>query len=572
MASETDKLRRARLDAEKGTVRKRWENRVHVALVYPNHYEVGMANLGFQTVYRLLNAMDHVLCERFFLPQPEEGESPPVSLESGRRLVDFDCVAFSLSFENDYPNVLTILRKAALPLQSALRGNSLPLILAGGVAVFLNPEPLVDFFDCFLLGEAEAFLISFFKHFDPDKDRREQLRELAQEVPGVYIPSFYKETYSQDGILKSFTPIEDVPEKVQRIYARDIETIPTDSAIVTPNTSFDDAYLIEVSRGCQHGCRFCAAGYLYRPPRTRPLSILLASMQKGGEWTKKIGLMGTAVSDLPDLKALCAEGQSRDLQLSFSSLRADTLDKELVEALKSGRLKTATIAPEAGSDRMRKVINKGLTKEDILSAAERLVSGGIPNLKLYFMIGLPAEQEEDIQAIIDLVKQIKQKFLKASRAKGRMGTITVSLNAFVAKPFTPFQWSAMDKLGVLKQKIKAIKGGLKKVTNVRVNAEAPRWAHLQALFARGDRRIGRLLVSAHENKGNWPQTLKAWTLKPDFYVHRQRDREELLPWDFIDHGIDKNFLWNEYQRALKGQSTKPCPMDPSKCQICGVCQ
>jgi len=572
MASITDKIRSERLAAEKGTIRKRWQDRVRVALVYPNRYNVAMANLGFQTVYSQLNAMDHVVCERAFLPESEEGDRPVVSLESGRRLTEFDCVAFSLSFENDYPHVLTLLQKAALPPQSALRGTSLPLMLAGGVAVFLNPEPLADFFDCLLLGEAEALLIPFFERFDPQRDRQTQLLEMAQQVPGVYVPAFYQAQYDSDGTLSAFVPVQDVPPKVRRVYAPDIKTAITQSTIVTPDTGFDDAFLIEVSRGCPHGCRFCAAGYIYRPPRTRPLDLLRKAMATGAGLTCKIGLMGAAVSDLPDLKALCAEGRSRDLQLSFSSLRADAIDDDLIAALKSGRLKTATIAPETGSVRMRRVINKGLEEEDILSAAEKLVAGGIPNLKLYFMVGLPTEEDEDIQQIIALVKKIKHSFLSSSRARGRMGAITVSLNSFVPKPFTPFQWCAMDEVSVLKHKIKKVKSGLGKVSNVRVHADVPRWAYIQALLARGDRRVGQLLLQAHENQGNWPQTFKSSAVNPHFYIHRTRTRDELLPWDFIDHGIDKDFLWKEYERAMQGKATKPCPMDPGKCSVCGVCE
>ncbi len=572
MASTTAKIRRARLDAETGTIRKRWQGRVRVVLVYPNHYNLAMANLGFQTVYQQLNAMDHVVCERAFLPDPEEGDHPVVSLESGRRFADFDCVAFSLSFENDYPHVLTLLQKAALPPRTALRATSLPLILAGGVAVFLNPEPLAAFMDCFLLGEAESLITPFFDRFDPAQDRTAQLLKMAQDVPGVYVPAFYQDAYGSDGTLERFHPTEDVPEKVQRIYADDLDSQPTQSVVVTPQTGFEDAYLIEVSRGCPHGCRFCAAGYLYRPPRTRSLEVLLEAMNAGAKRTQKIGLMGTAVSDLPDLKALCAAGQAQDLQLSFSSLRANTLDDDLITALKSGRLKTATIAPETGSERMRSVINKGLKEEEILTAAEQLVAGGIPNLKLYFMVGLPTEEEEDIDAIIDLVKRIKHRFLHSSRTRGRMGTITVSLNSFVPKPFTPFQWCAMDETGVLKKKIKKIKSGLRKVSNVRVHADMPRWANIQALLARGDRRVADLLELAHANDGNWPQTFKSSPLNPDFYVVRTRPKEELLPWDFIDHGIEKDFLWNELMRATQGKSTKPCPMDTEKCRVCGVCR
>ena len=295
-------------------------------------------------------------------------------------------------------------------------------------------------------------------------------------------------------------------------------------------------------------------------------------MQQGAARSRKIGLLGAAVSDLPDLQSLCAQGQSADLQLSFSSLRADALDDGLIAALRGGRLKTATIAPETGSQRLRRVINKGLEEEDILTAAEKLVAGGIPNLKLYFMMGLPTEEDEDITAVVALVKKIKHRFMRSSRARGRIGEITVSLNCFVPKPFTPFQWVAMEDAKVLKRKIKTVKSGLGKVANVRVHADVPRWAHLQALLARGDRRVAQLLMQAHQNQGNWPATFKASPLNAAFYVQRQRPREEVLPWDFIDHGLKKEFLWQEYQRALQAKTSAPCPAKPEQCNLCGVCE
>jgi radical SAM superfamily enzyme YgiQ (UPF0313 family) len=571
MATPADKSRQARLDAEIGTIRKRWQGHVHVALVYPHHYAVGMANLGFQSVYSLLNDLPQVLCERAFLPEPEEHGAVPLTLESGRKLTDFEWVAFSIAFENDYANVLTILHQAGLPLPSALRGASLPLVLAGGAACFLNPEPLAPFIDAFILGEAEAVLGPFFRDFDPHSDRRAFLLHVARNLPGVYIPAFYAAAYGSDGALAAFNPIEKVPDRVRRITAPEPVTAVTQSVIVTPNTSFEDAHLIEVSRGCPRGCRFCAAGYIYRPPRMRPLALLASALAHGAERSGKIGLMGTSVSDLPDLKTLCAVGRARDLQLSFSSLRADALDSELVEALKSGRLKTATIAPETGSERMRRVINKGLTEDQILNAAELLVSSGIPHLKLYFMVGLPSETEADVAELIALVKKIKHRFLSASRLRGRMGEIVVSLNCFVPKPATPFQWVAMEEVATLKRKIKTVAVGLKKTPNVRVQADVPRWAHIQGLLSRGDRRVADLLVLAHHNQGNWPTTFKSSPLNASFYVHRERSKDELLAWDFIDHGLSKEFLWKEYQRALEAKISPPCPMDPATCRLCGVC-
>lgn len=575
MARPSVKQRKAMLDAEIGTLRKQWHQRTRVALVYPNHYEVGMASLGYQTVYRQLNDLAHVVCERAFLPAADQMDGPLLSMESGRPLRDFDCLAFSLSFENDYANVLTILRKAEIPLPATQRGEAslpLPLVMAGGVSCFLNPEPIAPFFDCFLIGEAEALLEPFFDRFEPAADRRRFLLEAARDLPGVYVPAFYQDHYHPDGTLAAMTPLQAVPETVRHVTARDITAFTTESAIITPRASFEDAHLIEVSRGCPHGCRFCAAGYIYRPPRFRPLPQLLAAMRQAAAKTCKIGLLGAAVSDLPDLAALCDFGRQHDLQLSFSSLRADALDDTLIAALKAGRLKTATIAPETGSERMRRVINKGLDEATILRAAETLVANGIPNLKLYFMIGLPTETDADVDELGALVKRIKHAFLRSSRTRGRMGEITVSLHSFVPKPFTPFQWTAMQEVAVLKQKIKRVKQALKKVANVRVHADVPRWAHVQALLSRGDRRVAQLLLSAQDSHGNWPQTFKASALNPAFYIHRERPRDERLPWDFIDHGLDKNFLWHEYQRALQGKTTLPCPADPQRCSICGVCR
>jgi radical SAM superfamily enzyme YgiQ (UPF0313 family) len=575
MAQISEKQRKDRLDAEIGTLRKPWNDRTRVALVYPNHYAVGMASLGFQTVYRQLNDLSHVVCERAFLPEADQIDAPVRSMESGRPLGEFDCLAFSLSFENDYANVLTILRKAEIPLSAAQRGQThlpLPLVMAGGVSCFLNPEPIAPFFDCILIGEAEALIEPFFTRFEPDGERRRFLIEAARDLPGVYVPAFYEDRYHPDGTLAAMTPVQDVPETIRRRVVPDIGGFITHSAVITPQTSFQDAHLIEVSRGCPHGCRFCAAGYVYRPPRFRPLPQLLEAMRHAAAHTCKIGLLGAAVSDLPDLRALCDFGARNDLQLSFSSLRADALDDTLIAAMKAGRLKTATIAPETGSERMRRVINKGLDETAILQAAEALVANGVPNLKLYFMVGLPTETDADVDELAALIKRIKHGFLSSSRARGHMGEITVSLNSFVPKPSTPFQWTAMDEVPVLKHKIKSVRQALKKIANVRVHADVPRWAQIQALLSRGDRRVARLLQSAHENNGNWPQTFKASALNPAFYIHRERPREELLPWDFIDHGLDKNYLWNEYQRALQAKPSLPCPADPQKCGICGVCR
>ena len=570
MVSKFAKASQKFLESEIGTIRKSWHQKISIALVYPNRYHVGMSSLGYQTLYDLLNGLDHVVCERAFLP---DGKGPqtvqPVTIESGRPITDADIIAFSISFENDYPHLLTILDQAGIPLESAARSARHPLVIAGGVACFLNPEPIAAFIDCFLLGEAEGILPRFFQVFEPGSDKQELLKTLACRVPGAYVPAFYQARYHADGTLATFEPLEDVPPKIERVYLKDLDQISTASAVLTPHTTFDRTFLIEVGRGCPHGCRFCSAGFIYRPPRFRPMTQLKQSIDRGARLTDRIGLVGAAVSDLPEIEELCGQYNDQNIRISFSSLRADRLTPGLLSILKKSNVKTATIAPEVGSERMRRVINKGITEKDVLTAATRLVENGIPNLKLYFMIGLPGETGADIDAIIKLTKQIKHGFLTSSRARKHIGTITLSLNSFVPKPATPFQWAAMDEVGTLKQKIKKIKNELKKVANLRINSDIPRWAYIQAMFSRGDRRVADILLMAHANKGNWAQTLKTTPVNADFYVLRERDPDEKLPWDFIDHGIKKSYLRQEYQRAKQELTTPDCRVEV--CRMCGVC-
>jgi radical SAM family uncharacterized protein len=571
MARKSRKAARQSIESEIGTIRKQWRGKISVVLVYPNRYHVGMSNLGFQTVYRLLNSFDHVVCERAFLPENSASEAPrPSTVESGRPITDADIIAFSISFENDYPYLLEIIDQAGLPLKSVDRTVRHPLVIAGGVACLLNPEPMAPFIDCLLIGEAEAILPKFFQVFEPRTDKKTVLKNLAHNVPGTYIPAFYQPRYHDDGTLVAFEPLEDVPQKIQRVYLKDLNRHSTCSTIVTPRTTFDRSFLIEVGRGCPHGCRFCSAGFIYRPPRYRPISQLAQSISEGTRLTDRIGLVGAAVSDLPDIEQLCEQFHHKNIRISFSSLRADRLTPGLLAALRQSKVKTATIAPEVGTDRLRQVINKGIAEKDILTAASTLVENGIPNLKLYFMVGLPTETTSDIDAIIHLVKKIKHHFLKSSRTRKKIGHITVSLNCFVPKPFTPFQWIAMDEVGVLKTKIKKIKNELKKVANLRINSDVPRWAYIQALLSRGDRKVADILSLAHANRGNWAQTLKTVPLNPDFYVYRERRADEKFPWDFIDHGIRKSFLRREYQRALQGLTTPACQVDT--CRNCGVCK
>lgn len=575
---------------EIGAIRKNWAGRMRIALVYPNTYYVGMSSLGFQTVYYLLNKSESVVCERAFLTRDTGWIT---TAESGRLISEFDIIAFSVSYENDYLNILTILQRAKLPLLASDREDSHPIVIAGGVACSLNPEPIASFIDCFLIGEAENLLPQFIESVNdagPRHDRKTCLRQLARDVPGAYVPEFYRLAFHQDETIQAFEPLSGVPGKIERVYLKDLSHVPTCSAILTPDTTFERTFLTEVGRGCPHGCRFCSAGYVFRPPRFRSVSFLEECIKQGRErfaresgelFVKdsrkrvhnapfKVGLVGAAVSDLPGITELCSLISQEDTSISFSSLRADALSPEIVSVLRQGRVKTATIAPDGGSERMRKVINKGITEDNVLNACETLVLSGIPNLKLYFMIGLPTETMDDVEAIVELCRQVKQRFLKSSRARKQIGEITVSLNSFVPKPFTPFQWAAMDDVGTLKKKISVVKKGLKKIANLRVHADIPRHARVQALLSRGDRRVGRILSLAHSYKGNWARTFKESPVNPDYYIHRERGLDELLPWDFIDHGINRSFLEQEYERAKQGKISLPCRME--FCNLCGVCK
>jgi radical SAM superfamily enzyme YgiQ (UPF0313 family) len=571
MAKKPERTRKAFLQHELGTVTKAWRDRISVALIYPNYYHVGMSNLGFQTLYGLMNEFSDVVCERVFLPEVGKADQTGLrSLESGRQLADFDIIAFSISFENDYANLLTVLAGAGFPLRFSERIPPHPLIIAGGVTTFLNPEPLAPFVDCFLIGEAEKILPDFFRVYRESSHREALLEALAKEVPGAYVPAFYDPSYAPDGRIAGFHPKGDFPSKVRAATANDLSLGDVCTTVLTPLTTFENTYLIEAARGCPHGCRFCATGFVYRPPRFRNKAQLKRSLEKAAKFTQRVGLLATAVSDVPDLEGVCGKALELSLQPSFSSLRADLLTPKFLKVLKEAGVKTATIAPDAGSERMRRVINKGLREDDVLKATELLVKVGIPNLKLYFMVGLPQETTEDVEGIVRLCKKIKHVFLKASKRMARIGQIIVSLSCFVPKPFTPFQWVPMDDVKVLKAKIKRVKEGLRRVANVKVYADLPKWAYVQALLSRGDRRTADLLERVHGNGGNWPRALKSAIVNPDFYVYRERAFDEKLPWDFIDHGIKKGFLIEEYEKALRGETSPPCQI--GRCKACGVCQ
>lgn len=564
------------LAKETGAVVREWGARVPIALVFPQVYPVAMSNLGFQTIYRLLNDTPDLHCERAFLPDPltlEEHRrtgTPLLTLESQRPLKDFAVVAFSLSFEADYPNILKILELSGIPLRARDRREADPLVVAGGVAAFLNPEPLAPVMDAFFLGEGEAGGVEFCRFLAAKRGRlprQELLLAVGTEVPGAYVPAGYSPVYGPDGTLAEMLPVAGLPPRVRVSHVADLAGRPCVSEILTPLSDWGDMFLVELGRGCSRGCRFCAAGFVYRPPRERPLAVLRPELEKGVDRKGKVGLLAAAVSDHPEIKDICRKVLELGGELSISSLRADSADAELFGLLARGGVKTVTLAPEAGSERLRRVLNKHLTEETLAQAVEAAAWAGIPNVRLYFMVGLPTETPEDVRAIGRLVKYLKHRALKALRGRPPFRQITLSLSSFVPKPWTPFQWVPMLPVPELKRRLKLVRQELAGSKEVRVHTDLPKWAYLQALLARGDRRVGEMLLAAHHR--GWPRALAESPVNPDFFVYRERGPTELFPWDLLDHGIAKSYLWEEYQLALAEKESPPCR--PEVCRRCGVC-
>jgi radical SAM superfamily enzyme YgiQ (UPF0313 family) len=563
------------LARETGGWRKKWSDKLPIALLFPNLYRLGMSNLGFQLVYGLANRQPEVVCERVFLP---ETQGQPLSIESGRPLRDFPVILCSLSFEEDYLNLLRILMLGGIEINAErrqqadpFRAAGSPLIIGGGVATFINPEPLTPFLDLLVIGEAEPVLPIILKALLGVRqkiDRPSFLRELATAVPGCYVPQFYECEYSADGRLAAMTAAPGLPARIRKVTGPP-QPVAGHSQVLTPDAEFADLFLVELGRGCSRGCRFCAAGFVYRPPRLWDPETIRAALAARPPQARRIGLLGMEMARSKDLIALSEYLQNEQCSLSFSSLRADVISPELLGLLAASGLKTAAIAPDGGSERLRRVINKNITENDLLQAAEALIEVGIANLKLYFMIGLPTEEEEDLEELVALTLRIKEKVLAVGRRRGRLSMMTLSVNSFVPKAWTPFQFHPMDSVASLKGKLKFIRKGLAGQANLRVQAEAPDKAYLQAVLARGDRRLGAALPAVLLSEKNWRQTLKEEGINPDFYAGRQRGEQELFPWEIIDHGLDRRYLWREYQRALAGKQTSACEVE--HCRRCGVC-
>lgn len=555
----------ATLAREVGVLVKPHGDRLRVALVFPNTYFVGMSNLGLQTVYRLFNDRDDVVCERAFLPPRQELQAQLASgvrlftLESQTPLHEFDVLAFSVSFEWDYTNVLTILRLAGLPLHAAERSARHPLVVVGGAVTFVNPEPLAPFADVIAAGEGEQLVPALVDAARGATSRGELFRRLVGQR-GFYVPSLYTPSYDEQGRLSAMTPAggSGAPVPVRKAAVKTTEALdPPHTQIFTPDTEFGSRLLVEVVRGCPNLCRFCWAGYNYLPVRSFPADRILQLAEAARAHANRVGLVSIALCDHPEIERILRRLLEMGYGISPASLRMDDLTDTIVGLLAQSGERSITIAPETGSDRLRRVINKTVTNEEILDRAEIVFANGIENLKLYYMIGLPTETDEDLVAIRDLTVALRERMLKHARGRGRIGRIVGSVNPLIPKPATAYQWLAMEDPAVTDKKIKRLRQLLAGIDNVYFSIKSERHSYYQALLSLGDRRVAPAIVAAERNGGSWRAAVAEAGVDADHHVFRDRSKDTLLPWDIIDGGMKQGFLRNEFEKGLREEWTLP---------------
>ncbi len=553
------------LSKEVGYVSKPHGGRLRVAIAFPNTYFVGMSNLGFQTVYKLFNAEDDIVCERVFLPPKTElaaqlsDRAPLVTIESQTPVNQFDIFAFSVSFEWDYTNVLTLLRLAGLKPRAADRTHRDPLVMIGGAVTFVNPEPLALFADVIAAGEGEALIPSLVTAFKGASDRDNLLRRLVGER-GFYVPSFYDVQHGTDGTIEAFVPKEGTgaPATVKKAALKTTEAVdPPATTIFTPDTEFGSRFLVEVVRGCANLCRFCWAGYNYLPVRAFPKDRILQLAESARRYSNHAGLVSIALCDHPEIEDILTRLVDMGYSISPASLRLDDLTPTILNLLRKSGERTITIAPEVGSDRLRRVINKTITNEEILAAAEMIFESGFDNLKLYFMIGLPTETDEDLVSIRDMTLQLREIMLRHQRTRGHIGRIVGSVNPLVPKPGTAYQWLPMEDDGSIERKIRRMRSLMAGVDNVYVNIKSERHSFYQALLSLGDRRVAAAIEVAERNGGNWRAAVAESGIDADFFVFRDRSADKVLPWDIIDGGLKDNFFRSEFDKALREEWTLP---------------
>ncbi len=502
---------------ETGAVRKDPGGKLNIALVYPNTYWVGMSNLGVHTMYRVFNDHPGICCERFFLDQEK-------SIESGRSLQDFHIIAFSISYELDWIYMIRILQDNKIRIRADERKGS-PIVMAGGAAVTMNPEPVADALDICFLGEGEPLVDSLHEAFSSGSDYHDFLDRL-QNFPGVYLPGRTFPVYEGEDI-QSFTG------PLPRLSTVNPITSPGHTAIITDQTVFKDMFLIEIARGCPYRCKFCSAREINSPFRPVNIEHMKGLLDTACATGKKIGLVSTSLNNHPQGAALFKEISGRGMKMAPPSLRLGMITTELLEALKESKVNGVTLAPETGSDALRLAIGKEIRNDKILEDVESLISCGIWDLKLYFMVGLPGEDLSDIDAIIDLTKRIRQRFIHVSKGNKRLGELSVSINTMVPKPHTAYERSEMLGTSEAKARIKKIVKVLKKESNIAVSFEGPKWAYLQGMLSRGDRSVLDVIIEMAKKEANeWQEVLRQWPRNPDYYALRQRSAGEILPWSF----------------------------------------
>lgn len=568
---------------------------IRFAFCFPDVYEVGMSHLGMKILYHLLNNRQDTYCERVFAPWVDLEEKmrasniPLYALESQQPIKDFDFIGFTLQYEMSYSNILNMLDLAGVPLLAAERNDSHPIVCVGGPCAY-NMEPIADFVDFVMLGEGEEIInevMDVYLKCKATKASRQQFLEDISQIEGIYVPAFYNVTYNEDGTVSEIKPTDEkYPKKLKKRIIKDMEEVYYPDRIVVPFTGIvHDRVMLEIFRGCTRGCRFCQAGFIYRPVREKTPERLLELADKLIENTgyDEISLTSLSTSDYSGIKelthGLIDNMESKKVNLSLPSLRIDSFSLDLMEKAQKVRKSGLTFAPEAGSQRLRDVINKGVTEEDLIHSCSLAFNGGWNGVKLYFMLGLPTENFDDIQGIADLGNKVVDTYMKVPKEnRGKGLTITISTSSFVPKPFTPFQWEPQDNMDTLRQKQRFLKDKIKSKF-IKYNWHDPETSFLEAVFARGDRRLGQVLLKAHE-KGckfdgwgelfrfdAWMEAFQECGISPEFYANRERSKDEVMPWDHIDVGVTRAYLYSQREKAYRGEVTPNC-MD--KCMGCGA--